>query len=147
MSDQRLRDSVPSIRAKEEMPGHTPHSPHLEKSAERILRVSFLLGTHRSLRGYCWRGGERKRQTERTRERPGRGSACRSWDPIGPLPEGCSGFSFPGPSPQQCSTLGEQRHFGGFSFLVGKLLQQNPLLCFLLTRLLFRHPSLWLGSQ
>lgn len=73
MSDQCLRDPVSSIRAKEEVPGRIPHSPHLETSAERILRVSSLLGTHRSLseqesrRGYCWRGGERKRRKEQGR--------------------------------------------------------------------------------
>lgn len=62
-----------STRAKGEMPVRIPHSPHLEKPAERILRVSFLLGTHRSLseqksrRSYCWRGGERKRRKEQGR--------------------------------------------------------------------------------
>lgn len=66
-------DSVSSIGAKGGTPGRIPHSPHLEKPAERILRVSFLLGTHRSLseqksrRGYCWRGGERKQRKEQGR--------------------------------------------------------------------------------
>lgn len=68
---------VSSITAKEQMPEHTLHSPQLENSVERILRVSFALGTHRSLLeqksrgGYCWRGGERKQGRKRVRERTG----------------------------------------------------------------------------
>ena len=68
---------VSSITAKEQMPEHTPHCPQLENSAERILGVSFALGTHRSLLeqksrgGYCWRGGERKQGRKRVRERTG----------------------------------------------------------------------------
>lgn len=118
-------DSVSSTGAKGELPGHTPHSPHLEKSAERILRVSFRLGTHRSLseqksrRGYCWRGGERKQRKER-----GRGQEVPALAAAGTQEglEGPGGFS---PSLAPFHSGAGSRGTLGFSRLLGKLLQQG----------------------
>lgn len=90
-----------SITAKEETPVHTPPSSQWENSVERIFRVSFALGTHRSLleqksRGdYCWRGGGRKQRRKRARERtgiasgslkPGQNGASARMEPMASLP-------------------------------------------------------------
>lgn len=92
------------------------HASHVETSAERIFRVSFLPGTHRSLpeqksrRGYCWRGGERKRRKEQGRapEEPALAAAAGTQE--GLCLEGLGRFSsLTGPLPWQCRG---QRNFG-----------------------------------